>query len=436
MRHTTSIAIAALLTLPAPAQVLQIQPTDLGNQQSFGHSVAVDGGYLLIGSDSDDDGGSHSGSAYLFRLPSGRRQAGTELIKLLAPNPVAGDSFGGSVAMQSGLALIGAPSRNDQGANSGCAFLFDVDPSSSTYGTRLLTLSPAGGKKNDSIGVAVDLDAGFALLGAVGDDGLGGSSGAAYLMDADPASPNFGQTLVKLQAVGGGSLDHFGASVSLSDGLALVGAYNALVGSARTGSAYLFDVDPASPTFGAQLAQFQASNHADGDLYGVSVALGSGFALVGAPNHDRPDFTTDRDGAAYLFDADPMSPTFGTLIQQLLPAHTHPHHRRLGYSVSLDGSFAAVGSPWEDVWTGGPSDWPHPWKAGSAYVFDVNPLSPQFCAPIAKLHDPTPRVVAYFGSSISIQDGVVLVGTPQDSGSHWTEYRAGAVHVTRILDRR
>ena len=421
-------AIYGLVSL-ASAQMVPVVPSDLAVDQRFGSSVSVDSGYLLVGSMADDDNGNWSGSAYLFEVPTDRGPAGYELVKFTANNGKASDYFGESVALQDGIALIGASGNDALGTSAGCAYLFDGNPGSPTFGKQLAWLLPTG-NANDWIGCSVALDSGLALVGAKGANVGAASRGAAFLFDADPGSPTFGQQMVKLTASDGGGGHLLGCSVSIAGGLALLGASNATTAGGNTGAAYLFDVNPSSPTFGVQLAKFVARNGGSGDKFGFSVSLSDGGALVGAPYHDRPGFKSRDEGAAYLFDAVPGSATFGGLLTEFLPAHTFPHHFSLGYTVSLDSGFAALGSPREDCPK--PGKW-NTWKAGTAYIFDADTGSPNFSDPHSKFQNPNPWYMDYFGSSICIQDGVLAVGVPKDDT--WN-YDGGSVFLTRLVALR
>jgi hypothetical protein len=381
-----------------------------------------------VGSRNDDDKGNNSGSAYLFELPTYSSTAGYELVKFTANNGKALDYFGESVALKDGIALIGARGKDALGTNAGCAYLFDGDPSSPTFGTQLASLLPTG-NAYDWIGCSVALDSGLALVGARGADVGAISPGAAFLFDADPSSPTFGQQMLKLTASDGGDGHDLGCSVSIAGGLALLGAENATAAGGSTGAAYLFDVNPSSPTFGVQLTKFVARNGAPGDKFGWSVSLSDGRALVGAPFRDQIWFKSRYDGAAYLFDADPTSVTFSTLLTEFRPPATHPHAMELGRSVSLDGRFAALGSAREDFGRPGFNIW----KAGTAYVFDADPSSSMFSNPHTKLLNPKPGYFDYFGRSVCIQNGVLAVGVPYDDS--W-KYDGGSVFVTRLVDVR
>ncbi|EAM47480.1 FG-GAP repeat protein [Crocosphaera watsonii WH 8501] len=87
----------------------------------FGFSVSLSGNNALVGSHFDDDKGTDSGSAYLFDVTTGNL-----LHKLTAPDGAAGDQFGFPVSLSDNTALIGGFGDDDQGLNSGSAYLFDV----------------------------------------------------------------------------------------------------------------------------------------------------------------------------------------------------------------------------------------------------------------------------------------------------------------------
>ncbi|KAL7447946.1 hypothetical protein ACHAXS_000113, partial [Conticribra weissflogii] len=81
----------------------------LANDGAFydhlGYSVAISGDTALLGAYRDDDNGSDSGSAYVFV----RNGTGwVQMAKLVADDGAAGDRFGRSVAIMDDTALVGA----------------------------------------------------------------------------------------------------------------------------------------------------------------------------------------------------------------------------------------------------------------------------------------------------------------------------------------
>lgn len=69
----------------------------------------------------DDDNGEASGSAYIFDTTTGQ-----QLFKLLASDGVLLDTFGISVAIGDSTVIVGAQFDDDNGNNSGSAYVFDA----------------------------------------------------------------------------------------------------------------------------------------------------------------------------------------------------------------------------------------------------------------------------------------------------------------------
>jgi hypothetical protein len=89
----------------------------------FGGAVAVDSALVVIGASSDDDLGSNSGSVYLFERPAGGWTDMTETDKLTAPDGESGDLFGGAVAILKDTLVVGAV-RHGIYPNEGTVYVF------------------------------------------------------------------------------------------------------------------------------------------------------------------------------------------------------------------------------------------------------------------------------------------------------------------------
>ena len=167
-------------------------------------SVAISGTTALVGAYWDDDKGTDSGSAYLFNTTTG-----LQIDKLIPNQGEAGDYFGVSVAICGIIAIIGADWDDDNGPQSGSAYLFDT-----TNSQQLLKLIPNDGQPLDLFGhsVAIGGSSGneIAIIGALGDDDNGTDSGSAYLFNTTT-----GQQLAKLLANDGAVGDNFGLSVAI-----------------------------------------------------------------------------------------------------------------------------------------------------------------------------------------------------------------------------
>lgn len=262
----------------------------------FGRSVSISGdsNTVLIGAHGDDDKGSNSGSAYIF-VRSG--STWTQQAKLVAGDGAASDFFGygGSLSTDGNTALVGGYGNDDGGSNSGSAYIFTRSGSTWTQQNKLLATDRTA---DDffGFGLSISGDGNTALVGAYGDDDNGTGSGSAYIFTR---SGSIWTQQAKLLAADAAAGDTFGYGVSLSaDGnSALVGAYGADDNGANTGCAYIFTFDGGSWT---QQAKLLAGDATAGDFFGRSVSISSDglTALVGAYGND--DNGTDS-GSAYPF---------------------------------------------------------------------------------------------------------------------------------------
>jgi hypothetical protein len=94
-----------------------------GLEGSEGGSVVINGDYIVVGAPYDDDdiNGRDSGSAYIFK------RAGTDWIqetKLTAWDGARDDHFGSSVSIDGYYIIVGAENDDDNGNNSGSVYIF------------------------------------------------------------------------------------------------------------------------------------------------------------------------------------------------------------------------------------------------------------------------------------------------------------------------
>ena len=241
----------------------------------FGESVSLSGNTGLIGARGDDDNGSIAGSAYIFRNLDTATGTVNESVKLLASDGEALDQFGESVSLSGNTGLIGASRDDDNGSNSGAAYIFR-------------NLDTATGTVNESAKLLISDGAAWAFFGEAvslsGNTGLIGSfSESAYIFrDLDTATGTVNES-VKLLASDSEAFDTFGESLSLSGNTGLIGARG---DSLASGSAYIFrDLNTATGTVNESV-KLLASDGAEGDRFGVSVSLDGDRFTVGASSGD------------------------------------------------------------------------------------------------------------------------------------------------------
>ena len=155
-------------------EVAKLTASDGEAFDQFGHAVSVSGNLAVIGARHDDDGGSDSGAAYVYRYdpPSGDW---IEQAKLTASDAAADDYFGISVSVSGDLAVIGADQDDD---SSGSAYGYRYDsPSGKWIEEAKLTASDAA--RDDRLGASVSVSGDLAVIGAWGDDDAGRWTGSS-----------------------------------------------------------------------------------------------------------------------------------------------------------------------------------------------------------------------------------------------------------------
>ena len=156
--------------------------------------------------------------------------------------------------------------------------------------------------------------------------------------------------LAKLVAGDAAASDYFGRSVAIAGDTVVVGALYAGTG----GAAYVLRTTDGGATYD-ELAKLTASDAAEGDMLGWSVAIDGGTIVVGTPYDDDAGLTS---GSAYVFLTTDGGATYGQVAK--LTASDGAASDYFGYSVAISGGTVVVGAYWDD--DGG-------YSSGSVYVF-------------------------------------------------------------------
>ncbi|MCA9222495.1 MAG: FG-GAP repeat protein, partial [Planctomycetales bacterium] len=268
-------------------QIAKLTADDAAADDQFGNSVALSGDTAVIGALLDNDGGSESGSAYVFRELGGVWQ---QVAKLTANDAAAGDSFGSSVAINGDMVVIGADRDDDGGLNSGSAYVFRE---LGGVWQEIAKLTAADATADDHFGYSVSLSGDTAVIGAYFDDGGSSNSGSAYVFRE---VAGVWQQIAKLTAADAGANDRFGWSVSHSGDTAVIGAFFDDDGGNNSGSAYVFRELGGE---WQQVAKLTTADATADDRFGYSVSVSGDTALIGAYFDDDGGINS---GSAYVFD--------------------------------------------------------------------------------------------------------------------------------------
>jgi len=312
----------------------------------FGRSVSISGEVIVIGAYNDDnDNGIDSGSAYIFRYDG---NSWIEEAKLLASDGASGDWFGNSISISSDTIVVGAWFDGDNGYRSGAAYVFHNDGSEWIEETKLLA---SDGAEYDRFGESVSIDGDVIVIGTSEDDDNGDRSGSAYVFRYDG---NSWIEEAKLLASDGAADDYFGLSVSISGDATVIGANGDDDGGSGSGSAYVYRNDGNGNWF--EEAKLLASDRAPFDRFGNSVSIQGEFIVVGT---DGDDNIGEDSGSAYFF----HDTGKGNWIEEVkLLAFDREPSDRFGFSVSINGDMIAVGAIGDDDNGSG---------SGSSYVLDL-----------------------------------------------------------------
>ncbi|MEM7531345.1 MAG: SdrD B-like domain-containing protein [Chloroflexota bacterium] len=364
-------------------ELQKILSSDGAASDRFGSSMALSGDTLLIGAYRDDDNGSNSGSAYVF-VRSGNTWS--EQQKLLPSDGAANDQFGENVALDGDTALIGAYQDDDNGSNSGSAYVFTRSGNTWSQQQKLL---PSDGAADDWFGYSLALDGDTLLIGAYEDDDNGTDSGSAYVFTRSGSTWSEQQ---KLLSSDGAADDRFSSSVALDGDTLLIGAYRDEDNGTNSGAAYVFTRS------GSTWSEQQKLLPSDGDAtdrFGENVALHGDTALIGVW---RDDDNGTSSGAAYVFT---RSGSTWSEQQKLLPSDGDTGDI-FGERVALSGDTALIGAH-EDDDNGSDS--------GAAYVFrrSGNTWSEE-----SKLLAPDGVDDDFFGSSVVLEGDTALIGALYD----------------------
>ncbi|MGA9278338.1 FG-GAP repeat protein [Ilumatobacter sp.] len=182
----------------------------------FGYSLGVSGDTIVVGAYHDDEKGSQSGSAYVYE-PDGI--GGYTETKLTASDAAADDGFGISAAVSGDTIVVGAHGNDDHGARSGSVYVYEPGG----VGTYIETkLTASDGSAQDLFGWSVAMSGDTIVVAASYDDDDGSESGSAYVYEPDGMG---GYTETKLTASDAAAHAYFGYSVAVSGATVVVGAF-------------------------------------------------------------------------------------------------------------------------------------------------------------------------------------------------------------------
>ncbi len=443
---------------PVARQQAYLKASNTDPIDDFGRSVAVSGDTVVIGAPGEDssaagvnanqadNAASFAGAAYVF-VRNGTTW--TQQAYLKASNPGFGDNFGHCVAVSGDTVVVGAPGEsssatgvdgnqtNNSAAQSGAAYVF---VRSGTTWTQQAYLKASNTGATDEFGWSVAVSGDTVVVGAYLEDssatGVNGnqadnstsSSGAAYVFVRSGTAWSQ-QAYLKASTTEAGN--QFGISIAVSGDTLVAGApgesssatgvngNQADTSLPYAGAAYVFVRDGAEWT---QQAYLKASNTEFQDWFGYSVAVSGDTVAVTAPSEDssgtgvngsQANNSAENSGAAYVFVRNGADWT----QQAYLKASNTEAGDFFGYSIAVSGDRVVVGANRESSFaTGvnGDETDNSAAQSGAAYLFSRSGTA---WARQAYLKASNTESSDWFGYSVAVSGGTLVVGAPWEDGS-------------------
>ena len=275
----------------------------------YGGSVSVYGDIVAISAYKSDQ----IGAVYVYTVKSNGMWFLTQ--KLVGKDSSLYDYFGRSVSLSLSSLLVGAHCDDDFAHNSGSAYIF-VTPNDGMSWTQEAKLLADDAYFADNFGESVSLFGDTALIGAKyseKDRSAYSETGAAYVFVRhgvlDASGLGLWSQQTKLYSDTSSPYASFGASVSIAENTALIGAlteFSNITGSNQaSGCAFVFERAVSGGDIAhwhwSQQARLEPDLGSFGDYFGKAVAIDASatLAVIGAYGDDKYGASS---GAAYIYE--------------------------------------------------------------------------------------------------------------------------------------
>jgi hypothetical protein len=276
-----------------PFLVAKFQSNIQDENDTFGSSVAVYNDYIAVGAPNESSDRNNSGAIYLFK--KSKDEIVTQIAKVKASNAGESDLFGTSVAIYGRYIVAGAINEDDDGSNSGAAYLFKIDNDDSVE--QIAKLKAKDAEEGDLFGSKVSIYEKYIAVSSPKEDTTATDAGSVYIFKID--SDDSVSQIDKLQASDASKNDLFGTSITIFKEYIVVGApYNDTT-EKDAGSIYIFKKDSDDNI--TQIHQVQSDDIEEDDKFGYSLSMYGDYIAVGAPFEDSEE---ENAGSGYLFKKD------------------------------------------------------------------------------------------------------------------------------------
>jgi FG-GAP repeat len=242
VRPSDSLQVGAVHIYRRNGNTYILEASIYGNQVAgqFGRNVAIDGNSLAIGAPKENDlapAVTGTGATYIYTFSGG---AWTQQARLVADDRVASDELGQSVSLEGDVLLVGSGIADAQAiTNSGAAYIFQRTGTTWSQTSKLISPNI---RTQEHFGDSVSLRAGEAVIGAYClNSAACMGNGGAYVFQRTGSVWNLREAFSPAESGAGfgRSLLHAGGSSVIVGGFLASGA-----GGARQGAVYALKQRP------------------------------------------------------------------------------------------------------------------------------------------------------------------------------------------------
>jgi FG-GAP repeat len=263
----------------------------------YGGVAIGDGGRVVVAGAPEQD--NSDGAAYVFVRPSSGWVDATETAILTASDrgQTDHDSFGGSVAIDKNVIVVGESQYDGVDDGTGKAYIYVEPKGGWTTGTETAKLTASNGRPSDAFGVSV---AQFGPRIIVGAPGVNTFAGAVYVFQ-EPVGGWHSMTETAILTQPSSTQFLFGAEVAVYKTTVVAGAEGRYCdGACDPGAAYIYEQPPngwrSTSTPNATLT----ANYTGDPLFGDSLAIDAQMIVVGDP-FNRWGYHYQERGIAFAF---------------------------------------------------------------------------------------------------------------------------------------
>ena len=313
--------------------------------------------------------------AVLTLLAIVHRPASGQIYEL--PNPISqeGDYFGSAVAIDGGIALVGASGANICGPNSGAAYIYRFDDQSGHWSSGA-TLQPDNCAEESSFGRSVALEDSIAVVSSFRESSVTAQSNAAYVYQLNKDST--WTQVARLTASESRDEGAYASSVSILGNKLAISTTGDVSNRSYGGSVYIYE---RTGERWIESARITVPHNRSEGVFGGRAMLGDGFLAVTAQAYSE-----SGKGSLHIF------------------RDTGDGWERIKKFAGLDDFFLSLAVTSDAIVVGEKTDGDD--KSGSATVF-VNENDTWKRKQLLK--PKSPFELGAFGTDVAISDDIILV---------------------------